>query len=128
MRHHSTLVLNIASGPIDFIGNYNAVESSRNAAKPEHMRNRASGSLDVNPHWFREHFTGDALAFLAEVMDAMNAGNYDKSDIQSDYFNVGWYVDVNVGRWNKPYEWMGAQPTLPLRSVRMRAHESLEMR
>jgi hypothetical protein len=33
----------------------------------------------------------------------MNDGNWDKSDIQSDYFNVGWYVDVNIGKWNKPY-------------------------
>jgi hypothetical protein len=33
----------------------------------------------------------------------MNAGNWDKSDIQTDYFNVGWYIDVNIGKWNKPY-------------------------
>jgi hypothetical protein len=34
----------------------------------------------------------------------MNDGNFDKSDIQSDYFHVGWYVSVNIGKWNKPYE------------------------
>jgi hypothetical protein len=33
----------------------------------------------------------------------MNDGNYDNSDIQSDYFSVGWYIDVNVGKWDKPY-------------------------
>jgi len=21
----------------------------------------------------------------------------------TDYFNVGWYIDVNIGKWNKPY-------------------------
>jgi hypothetical protein len=31
-------------------------------------------------------------------------GNHDRSDIQSDYFDVGWYVDVNIGSWNRPYE------------------------
>jgi hypothetical protein len=36
-------------------------------------------------------------------MTAMNDGNHDRSDIQTDYFDVGWYVDVNIGRWNKPY-------------------------
>jgi len=36
-------------------------------------------------------------------MAVMNTGNWDKSDIQTDYFNVGWYVDVNIGKWNKPY-------------------------
>jgi hypothetical protein len=33
----------------------------------------------------------------------MMVGNHDRSDIQSDYFDVGWYVDINIGRWNKPY-------------------------
>ena len=41
---------------------------------------------------------------LAELIDAMNEGNWDHSDIQSDYFNVGWYTDVNIGNWNKLYE------------------------
>jgi hypothetical protein len=33
----------------------------------------------------------------------MNAGNHNNSDVQSDYFDVGWYIDVNIGKWNKPY-------------------------
>ena len=103
VRHHSTLVLNISSGPIDFIGNYNEVEAKRNMCKPDHMRDRATTYMSVNDHWYHEHFTGPALKFLEAVIDVMNEGNWDKSDIQTDYFNVGWYLDVNVGRWNKPY-------------------------
>jgi len=34
----------------------------------------------------------------------MDIGNHDRSDIQSDYFDVGWYKSVNIGKWNKPYE------------------------
>jgi hypothetical protein len=22
----------------------------------------------------------------------------------TDYFDVGWYIDINVGKWNKPYQ------------------------
>jgi hypothetical protein len=33
----------------------------------------------------------------------LNTGNHDNSDSQTDYFDVGWYVDVKVGKWNKPY-------------------------
>ena len=33
----------------------------------------------------------------------MMEGNFDNSDPQSDYFSVGWYTDINVGKWNKPY-------------------------
>ncbi len=29
---------------------------------------------------------------------------YDNSDIMTDYFDVAWYVDINIGKWNKPYK------------------------
>ena len=64
---------------------------------------RKNRSLDVNPYWYHEHFDGKAKKFLSEVIPAMNKGNHDNSDIQTDYFDVGWYVDVNVGKWDKPY-------------------------
>lgn len=104
VRHHSTLVLNIKSGAIDFISNYNTVvgNSSRFLAQPDSFR-KAENSLDVNPYWFKEQFDGTALDCLTEIMLAMQAGNHDRSDIQTDYFDVGWYVDVNIGQWDKPY-------------------------
>jgi hypothetical protein len=102
VRNHSSFVLNIKSGAIDFIGNYNNTV----AAQPGGFRsgNPAVKSLDVNPYWYQEHFDGNALDFFKEIFAAMNVGNHDRSDIQSDYFDVGWYVDVNVGAWNQPYE------------------------
>jgi hypothetical protein len=102
VRNHSSFVLNIKSGVIDFIGNYNNTV----AAQPGGFRNGnpAEKSLDVNPYWYQEHFDGRALSFFKEIFAAMNVGNHDRSDIQSDYFDVGWYVDVNVGAWNQPYE------------------------
>jgi hypothetical protein len=102
VRHHSTLVLNIKSGPIDFIGNFNATIQDRDPGGCKHI-NPAKDSIDVNPYWYHEHFTGEAKAFLTNVIAAMNAGNHDRSDIQTDYFDVGWYIDVNIGRWNRPY-------------------------
>jgi hypothetical protein len=102
VRNHSSFVLNIKSGAIDFIGNYNNTV----AAQPGGFRNSnpAEKSLDVNPYWYQEHFDGRALNFFKEIFAAMNVGNHDRSDIQSDYFDVGWYVNVNVGAWNQPYE------------------------
>ena len=104
VRHHSTLVLNVQSGSIDFIKNFNETIDSRGAAYHANRFNPAEGSIQVNPYWYQDHFSGKAKAFLSEVLPAMNEGNFDKSDIQSDYFHVGWYVDVNIGKWNKPYE------------------------
>ena len=98
VSNHSTLCLTIKSGPIDFIENYLGTSRSTSA---DYVRK--SGSLQVNTYWVQDHFTDDAKAFLTEVVAAMNGGNWDKSDVQSDYFNVGWYVDVSIGNWNKPY-------------------------
>ena len=104
VRNHSVLVLNIKSGPIDFIGNLNKVCSVAPGADRYGAYRPAVGSIDVNPYHYRDHFDGKALAFLSAILPAMNTGNHDNSDIQSDYFDVGWYVDVNIGAWNKPYE------------------------
>ena len=102
VRSHMTLVLNIKSGAIDFIGNFNETVSSDFYLSARGFI-KAEKSLDVNPYHYQNHFTGDAKAFMQEVFAVMNDGNHDRSDIQSDYFDVGWYVDVNVGSWDKPY-------------------------
>jgi hypothetical protein len=107
VRHHSTLSLTLKSGKIDLIENYIATDSNvlhgRKMDQGQIDYLRKNRAIDVNPYWFKEHFSGVAKAFLTEVLEAMNGGNWDKSDIQSDYFNVGWYVEVNIGKWNKPY-------------------------
>lgn len=107
VRNHSTFVLNIKSGSIDFIENF--IETEGNGLRVRQMSQeqieyiRKNKSLDVNVYWYKEHFSGKALSFLKEVITTMNGGNHDNSDIQTDYFDVGWYVDVNIGSWNKPY-------------------------
>ena len=107
VHNHSTLCLNIKSGKIDFIENFierdAGVMSGRKMAPEQVDYLRKNRSLDVNVYWYKEHFTGKALKFLQEVIPAMNNGNHDNSDIQTDYFDVGWYIDVNIGKWNKPY-------------------------
>lgn len=95
VRNHMVLCLNIKSGKIDFIGDFNRT------CNPQFL---AKNYIQVNQFWYKDHFDGEAYHFLSEVIPAMNAGNHDNSDIQTDYFDVGWYIDVNVGKWNKPYE------------------------
>ena len=91
VRNHMTLVLNVKQGPIDFINDFGNSEDAKKFG------------IQVNPYHYKSHFTGKSVKFLEEVITAMNDGNHDRSDIQSDYFDVGWYVDVNIGQWNKPY-------------------------
>lgn len=102
VHNHRTLVLNVTQGDIDFIGNWNKVVGS-NAWHVHRGWQPATDHLGVNPYHYKDQFDGRALQFIKEVHSAMMKGNHDNSDIQSDYFDVGWYVDINIGRWNKPY-------------------------
>jgi len=83
VKHHFSLVVNLQSGPIDF----------------DH-----DDFTSVNVYHIDAHYTGVAKAFLTELLAAMKGPDwFDKSDIQSDYFHVSHYTDINVGKWNKPY-------------------------
>ena len=107
VRNHSTLMLTLKSGKINFIENFIETDSKvmhgRKMSQDQIDYIRKNQSVDVNPYWYHEHFSGKAKDFLKDVLTVMNKGNHDTSDIQTDYFDVGWYVDVNIGKWNKPY-------------------------
>ena len=79
--NYSTLNLNLKSGSIDF------------------------GTDRINEYLYKDHFKDnpEALAFLSEVIPAMNVGNHDNSDMMTDYFDVGWYIGVRLGKWDKTY-------------------------
>ena len=36
-------------------------------------------------------------------MYALNIDNHNRSDSQTDYFDVGHYTSINLGSWNKPF-------------------------
>lgn len=98
IQHHNKLVLTIRSGKIDFIANFNKT----NENNPRF--NFVEDSLDVNEYWYKEHFSGDALEALSEIIPAMYTDDwYDRSDIMSDYFDTKYYIDVRIGTWEKPY-------------------------
>lgn len=98
IRNHMTLVLTISSGELDFIGDYNEKNKDR-----EFFQLREN-YLDVNTYYIDDAFTGKVADFLNEALAIMNNGNHDNSDIQTDYFDVGWYNTIHIGRWPKPYQ------------------------
>ena len=102
VNNHSTLVLTVKSGKIDLIGNFNTVRTRR-YAKCDQRFNAAQGSIQINEYHYTKHFNGVALDFVDEIVQAMNEGNWNRSDIQADYFDVGFYTNINVGTWDKPY-------------------------
>ncbi len=104
VRNHSTLVVNVSSGVLDVIGNMYEIAMAKPetfyardwATKPNHMQ--------VNEFWIGENYSGKCKDFLLALKNAMYIGNHNRSDIQTDYFDIGWYLDINIGKWNKPYQ------------------------
>jgi hypothetical protein len=106
VRHHSTIVMTIKSGPIDFIKNYlDQKDYSNMMLSPKELDTVTPHltNINVNTYHYKTHFTGPASEILGKIIDCLNLDNYDRSDSQSDYYDVGHYVDVNIGRWDKPY-------------------------
>ena len=102
VNNHSTIVLTVKSGKIDFIKNYNSIVGSQ----PGGFRNGSAAEkyLNINPYWYQEHFSGKPKEFLTEALAALKGADwYDESDGSIDYFNTAYYVDINIGKWNKPY-------------------------
>lgn len=98
--NHSTVRLTIREGNMDVIANH--LMTMKDSHKKTYHTIHDS-YLDVNVYWYKEHFSGKVLEFLEKVITVLNEGNHDRSDIMTDYFDVGWYVDVQFGRWDKPY-------------------------
>jgi hypothetical protein len=108
VRHHSTLVLNVKSGKIDFIENYIKTDADKVVANKMSADTiayiRKNQSLDVNTYWAHEHYSGKAKQFLTEMIAAMKGPDFfDETDAQVDYFHCSHYIDINIGKWDKPY-------------------------
>ena len=85
IKHHSTLVLTIAAAPFCDLGEHDEKHVQVNCFYPE------------------SYFNKSALPTIKDVLAAMNKKNHNNSDSQSDYFDVGYYVGINIGKWNKPF-------------------------
>jgi len=83
VHNHSSICVNIKSGPIDFGGD----------------------NIQVNHYWLNDHYSGTALNALKEIKESLLVADYfDESDAQTDYFHTAYYYHINVGKWNKPYQ------------------------
>lgn len=104
VRSHMTIVLTLKSGAIDFIGNSNRVCGNDFYQVSRGFKPNTNGYDQVNPYHFQSHYDGVAKEFLTEALKALKSADwYDESDAMTDYFNTAYYVDVNIGNWDKPY-------------------------
>ena len=102
VRHHSTLVVNIKEGQIDLIGAANK-DNKEYSERTGNTFYEIEGSYQACPNQAARTSTPVVKAFFKELTAAAMMGNHNNSDIMTDYFDVGWYVDFNIGSYDKPY-------------------------
>ena len=79
--HYTGVNVTILSGPTDF----------------------GMGTYEQLNYFYPERYQdGEIFKKMRETVHAAVA-NYDNSDAQVDYFDVGYYEHWQIGRWNKPF-------------------------
>ena len=102
VENYSTIIMTISEGKYDFIGNY------VNNMKPHHCsfdfyKENPPKYLDISDHMLNS-FSGEIKDILEKAFKHLNLRNYNNSDIMTDYFDVGHFVYIHIGKWNKPYK------------------------
>ena len=98
IKNHMTLCANVSAGRLDLLGAAAAVSSLRSVgyyqANPYRPTNEKYKDINI-----------DIFNFYEELKKAMRGSLwFDKSDIMTDYFHTAYYMNINIGRWNKPYK------------------------
>ena len=106
--HHSSVTISLMKGPAfndyEYFDRYNNVTKTANLSDGEHHH--------INQYHLEDFYGKENAEILSKIdtisrtAPAKNGGKvwYNDSDIQTDYFDIAYYVHINVGKWNKPYE------------------------
>jgi len=84
-RHYTSVDVAILSGPIP-------------------LTDKENGYEQVNHYYIDRHYEDkpDVRNFLLGVYNIINKGNHD--NFMTDYFDVGFYISLSIGEYNKPYK------------------------
>lgn len=110
VNHHSTIVLNIMKAPVDLIkiiNESNAEHAQMRGEAPYEVKD----SVQMNTHYLSKPFKNypELEKLFKQIQDTLYGADYfDHSDSMVDYFHCAYYVDVNIGKWNKPFEYVKA--------------------
>ena len=95
VEHHMTIRMTIKEAPVDLL---------RCFGESDYFKHDSATHLDVNPYRFRDWIIDDEVRdVFVMIFNALNLGNWDRSDLMTDYHDVGHYVSLHIGRWNKPF-------------------------
>ena len=90
VHHHSSIIMTIRSAPIDLMARL----------YPDFI----GDNIDVNHYWAHDRLAEcPEKQIILQIIECLNLDNWDRSDSQTDYFDVGHYVTLQIGSWDKPF-------------------------
>jgi hypothetical protein len=82
VRNHMSLVVTLKEGAVNFGKDY----------------------ADVNTYYIDDHYAGRARSLLNDHKAAMEGPEFFcEDDAMTDYFHRSHYIDIDIGKWDKPY-------------------------
>ena len=105
-HHHSSVTVAFMKGPA--FSEYTYFDRYAGEQKDAVLE----GHEQLN-HYHAERFYGEENAAIINKVEEIiktapvKAGGrewYDDSDSQTDYFDTAYYMNIHVGKWDKPYE------------------------
>ena len=102
VRNHLTISMTIIAAPVDLIAEANRVSAER-AAQRGDQPHQIRTHVQLNERHPESFADGALLETFRKISAALNTDNHDRSDIMTDYFDVGHYVDLQIGRWDRPF-------------------------
>ena len=115
VRHHTTIVMTIRAAPVNFVQleaerlraelrqGQTYLDPNRIAAYISELERGELAYFRLNEFQVATRFPGEIGATLAKIVAALNTGNHDNSDLMTDYFDVGHYIDLRIGAYDKPF-------------------------
>ena len=71
---------------------------------PFELRNDQNNAYEqVNQYWIESRENKQSVPPLKKIFEIANKNNYNRSDVQSDYFDVGYYLNISIGHFGKPF-------------------------
>ena len=71
---------------------------------PFELRNDQNNAYEqVNQYWIESRENKQSIPPLKKIFEIANKNNYDRSDVQSDYFDIGYYLNISIGHFGKPF-------------------------
>lgn len=104
------ITLTISSGKIDFISDL--LNTNRKRYTPpsrEYYSDESVSRIQKDCHiqslnYKTSLFTDEKiLNFINETSDILNFKNYDRSKPEIDYFDINYYIGIDIGTFDKPY-------------------------